>query len=146
MDYSLLYLFSVGALIRVAPSIKSNRCSWWRQAISGVEEQFNTFVSITEQYLTPTSPQEVNISWQMQASIALLQDKKTFSALNGRSRRDALQDPKNEVVRMLEQNLLAKFTQSAGMLKRQEKRKLQNLRESVFGRPRTGEDVRANRV
>ena len=82
----------------------------------------------------------------MQASIALLQDKKTFSALNGRSRRDALQDPKNEVVRMLEQNLLAKFTQSAGMLKRQEKRKLQNLRESVFGRPRTGEDVRANRV
>lgn len=98
----------------------------------GVDEQFDTFVTITEQHLKPTSPQEVNISSRMQAKIASLQDKQKFSALSGDSRRDVLQEPVKEIVRMLEQNLLAKFKQSAEMLKWRENVKRQSLREFVL--------------
>lgn len=97
----------------------------------GVEGQFDTFVHITEKYLQPTSSQEVNISGQMQSKIASLQDKETFSALNEGSRRDVLQEPLKEVVRVLEQNLLANFKQSPEMLTWRENVKLQNLRESL---------------
>lgn len=103
---------------RPSLSISSPPAARRRQALSGgVDEQFNTFVHIAEQYLKPTSPEEVNISWEMQANISLLQDKETFSALDGESRRDVLKRPKKEVVRVLEQNLLAKFEQSQEMLK-----------------------------
>lgn len=68
----------------------------------------------------------------MQAKIASLQDRETFSALSGYSRRDVLQEPLKEIVQMLEQNLLAKFKRSPEMLKWHEDVKRQSLRESVL--------------
>lgn len=66
----------------------------------------------------------------MQTKIALLMDKEMFSGLDGDSRRDVLQEPLKEVVRLLEQNLLTKFKQNPGMVKRREKMQRRSLRES----------------
>jgi len=98
------------------------------QALSDPEEQYETFISITELYLRPTSPQEVNISSSMQGKIAALQDKEKFLGL-GDSRRNVLQAPLKEIVRMLEDNLLTKFQQSPEMMKRKEDLKRQSTRE-----------------
>lgn len=89
------------------------------------------FATIKEQYLQPTSPQEVNISSRMQAKIASVQDKTQFSALNEDARHDILQETLREIARMLEQNLLEKFNQSPEMLKWRENLKRRSLRESV---------------
>ncbi len=99
--------------------------------MSDPEEQFDTFVRITERYLQPTSPQEVNISSQMQANIASLQDKEIFLGLDGASRRSVLHAPKKEIVRMLEDNLLMKFKQSPEMKKLREDQERQTLRECI---------------
>ena len=97
------------------------------QAVSDPEEQFDTFVGITERYLQPTSPQEVNISSKMQANIASLQDKDAFLGLDEESRRHVLQVPLKEIVRMLEDNLLTKFKQSPEVRKWREEEKRQDL-------------------
>lgn len=110
--------------------IKNVIVSTPRQTLSEVEEQFNTFVSIKEQYLQPTSPQEVNISSRMQGKIASLHDEERFSALNEDSRLDVLQEPLKEIVRMLEQNLLANFKKSPEMCKWRENAKRQSICES----------------
>jgi len=104
--------------------------------VSDPEEQFDTFVRITERYLQPTSPQEVNISSQMQAKIASRQDREAFLSLDGDSRHDVLQAPLKEIVRMLEDNLLTKFKQSPEMRKRHEALRRQNLCKRVSFRDR----------
>ena len=108
-----------------------------RQTLADAEEQFNTFVVIKEQYLQPTSPQEVNISCRMQAKIASMQDKTAFSALDEDSRRDILQAPLKEIVQMLEENLLAKFKQTPELLQWRENQKRQSIRESVSSSMKT---------
>jgi len=100
--------------------------------VSDPEEQFDAFVRITEQHLQPTSPQEVNISSQMQAKIASLQDKDKFLGLDGASRRNVLHAPRKEIVRMLEENLLTKFKQSPEVKKLREDQERENLRECIF--------------
>ncbi|CAB1100119.1 unnamed protein product [Ectocarpus sp. CCAP 1310/34] len=90
------------------------------EEISDPEEQYKMFLRITEEYLRPTSPQEVNISSKMQAKMVSLQDSVKFSSLDGDSRRNVLQEPLKEVVRMLEENLLNKFKQTPEMRKRRE--------------------------
>lgn len=100
------------------------------QVVSNLDEQFDMFFGIAELYLQPTSPQEVNISSQMQTKIALLKDKERFSELDEDSRRHVLQEPLEEIVRVLEQNLLIKFEQSPGMTKRRESIERHNMRES----------------
>lgn len=88
------------------------------------------FRRITKEYLQPTSPQEVNISSKMQTKIASVQDNAKFSSLNGDSRRNVLQEPLQEVVRMLGENLLAKFKRTPEMLKRREDLERQDWRKS----------------
>ncbi|CAM9979007.1 unnamed protein product, partial [Ectocarpus sp. 4 AP-2014] len=88
------------------------------EEISDPEEQFEMFLRITEEYLQPTSPHEVNISSKMQTKVASLQDNAKFSSLDGDSRRNVLQEPLKEIVRMLGENLLTKFKQTPEMLKR----------------------------
>lgn len=121
----------IDALHVVSHQIKPIRPSLRSQALSDSEEQFETFVSITELYLRPTSPQEVNISSKMQGKIASLQDKEKFLGL-GDSRRNVLQEPLKEIVRMLDDNLLTKFKQSPEMLKRAKHLMRQNTRELRF--------------
>lgn len=102
-----------------------------KQAVSGLEEQFDTFVGIAELYLQPTSPQEVNISSWMQKKIASLKDIERFSELDEDSRHRILQEPLKEIVLMLEQNLLTKFNQSPAMVNRRANMERQHLRESL---------------
>ncbi|CAB1110920.1 unnamed protein product [Ectocarpus sp. CCAP 1310/34] len=87
------------------------------EEISDPEEQYEMFLRITEEYLQPTSPQEVNIGSKMQAKMVSLQDSVKFSSLDGDSRRNVLQEPLKEIVRMLEENLLNKFKQTPEMRK-----------------------------
>ena len=63
----------------------------------------------------------------MQANTASIQDKEAFLGLDTQSRRDVLQAPLKEIVRMLEDNLLTKFRQSPEMRKWTEERKRQDL-------------------
>ena len=88
------------------------------------------FLRITEEYLQPTSPQEVNISSKMRTKVASLQDNAKFSSLDGDSRRNVLQEPLQEIVRMLGENLLTKFKRTPEMLKRREDLDRQDWRES----------------
>jgi len=99
--------------------------------VSDPEEQFDTFVCIAEQYLQPASPQEVNISSQMQTEIAYLQDRGIFLGLDGASRRNILHPPRKEVVQMLEDNLLTKFKQSPEVKKLREDQERKILRECI---------------
>jgi len=65
----------------------------------------------------------------MQAKIASLQGKETFSGLDEVSRRGVLQEPLKEIVKILEDNLLAKFKQSPGMQRRRQNLARQQSRE-----------------
>ena len=56
----------------------------------------------------------------MQAKIASLRDRETFSGLDENSRRNVFQAPLKEVVRLLEENLLTKFNQTPDMLTRRQ--------------------------
>ena len=68
----------------------------------------------------------------MQANIASMQDKEAFLGLDTESRRDVLQIPLKEIVRMLEDNLLAKFKQSPEMRRWREEMKRQDLGVRIF--------------
>ena len=100
--------------------------------VTDLEEQFDAFILITDRYLQPASPQEVNISSKMQAKIAPLRDRGKFSCLDAVDRRGVFQMPLKEVVRLLEENLLTKFNQTAGMLRRRQQLTRQASRE-CFG-------------
>lgn len=66
----------------------------------------------------------------MQAKILSLSVKERFSGLDEDSRRDVLQEPLQEIVRMIEQNLLAKFKKGLGILQMPDKMQRRSLRES----------------
>ena len=99
--------------------------------VTDLEEQFDAFILITDRYLQPASPQEVNISSKTQAKIAPLRDRGRFSCLDAADRRGAFQAPLKDVVRLLEDNLLTKFNQTAGMLRRRQQLTRQASRECI---------------
>ncbi|CAM9520506.1 unnamed protein product [Scytosiphon promiscuus] len=73
------------------------------------EKQFETFLHILDQYLLPSSPDEVNISSSMSKRIAAFKNREAFDQLDDDARRAILREPLNEIVHMLEMNLLHKF-------------------------------------
>ena len=48
------------------------------QSAWGLEDQFAKFTAIFDEYLKPTSPQEINISSSMQRSLAACHERQVF--------------------------------------------------------------------
>ncbi|CAN0051108.1 unnamed protein product, partial [Ectocarpus fasciculatus] len=69
------------------------------------DEQFKAFERILDQYLLPTSPDEINISSTTSKHMASLRTREAFDQLDGDARVSILKEPLAEIVRMLEQNL-----------------------------------------
>ncbi|CAM9709991.1 unnamed protein product, partial [Ectocarpus sp. 4 AP-2014] len=88
------------------------------------DDQFEEFLILLNQYLLPTSPDEVNISSKMSKRMASFKAREAFTRLDQEERRGILKEPLDEIVRMLEQNLLNKF-QSRMALEREAKREAQ---------------------
>ncbi|CAN0314603.1 unnamed protein product [Ectocarpus sp. 6 AP-2014] len=88
------------------------------------DDQFEEFLILLNQYLLPTSPDEVNISSKMSKRMASFKTREAFTQLDREERRGILKEPLDEIVRMLEQNLLNKF-QSRIALEREAKREAQ---------------------
>ncbi|CAM9499242.1 unnamed protein product [Ectocarpus sp. 8 AP-2014] len=94
------FLVDVVRYERIAPSLVANHPE---------DEQFNSFLFILNQYLLPTSPDEINISSSMSKRILSFGTRETFNELSLEERVGILKEPFDEIVRMLEQNLLNKF-------------------------------------
>ncbi|CAM9668711.1 unnamed protein product, partial [Ectocarpus fasciculatus] len=73
------------------------------------DEQFDSFSFILNQYLLPTSPDEINISSSMSKRIVRFRTREVFNELSLEERVGILKEPFDEILRMLEQNLLNKF-------------------------------------
>ncbi|CAM9815571.1 unnamed protein product, partial [Ectocarpus sp. 12 AP-2014] len=73
------------------------------------DEQFMAFTMISDKYLLRTSPDEVNISSATSKHMASFRPREAFDQLAVDARASILQEPLNDVVRMLEQNLWSRF-------------------------------------
>ncbi|CAN0184313.1 unnamed protein product, partial [Ectocarpus sp. 4 AP-2014] len=94
------FLVDVVSYERIAPSLIANHPE---------DEQFNRFVFILNQYLLPTSPDEINISSSMRKRVLSFGTREAFNELSLEERVGILQEPFDEILRMLGQNVLNKF-------------------------------------
>ena len=108
--------------------------------MSHVNELFPAFMGIVDTYIKPTSPQEINISSAMKASMKTFQTREVFSALDETARRSVLGPPMLEMCRMLEQNLLCRFRNTPEMKLRLERRKQREM-EMAQAKCDVGEDA-----